>query len=323
MSTVPPWLHALVDDAAVFPPGNASLPDAVQSHREHRASALADLVGPLVLPADGVEGFRLASLAQPADGAHAQPADGAHAQPADGVEGFRLAAHAQPADGAHAQPADKALDVALVGTPDELAAAGPQVAATPSLRLTAVAARVPVGTRHAVDEAVATLRKGIGDTTPIALELPLAGADLDTAWRDAVAAASTHGVRVKLRTGGPTPEAFPTPHELATAVTSLVAQGVAFQCTAGLHHAVRAEDPDDGLVHHGFLNVLLATRASADGADVRTVATILGERSVDVLVEDVHAVGPDALTEARRWFTSFGSCSIAEPVADLRALGLL
>ena len=27
MSTVPPMLRALVDDAAVFPPGNAALPD--------------------------------------------------------------------------------------------------------------------------------------------------------------------------------------------------------------------------------------------------------------------------------------------------------
>ncbi len=40
----------LLDDAAVFPPGNASVPDAVRLHREHRASWFAPLIGPLVVP---------------------------------------------------------------------------------------------------------------------------------------------------------------------------------------------------------------------------------------------------------------------------------
>ena len=40
----------LVDDAAVFPPGNASVPDAVRRHREHRAAWYAPLIGPLVVP---------------------------------------------------------------------------------------------------------------------------------------------------------------------------------------------------------------------------------------------------------------------------------
>lgn len=40
----------LVDDAAMFPPGNASPADAVAAHRRHRRSAYADVVGPLVVP---------------------------------------------------------------------------------------------------------------------------------------------------------------------------------------------------------------------------------------------------------------------------------
>ncbi len=51
MSNTPDLFRALVDDAAVFPPGNASLPDAVSRHREHRATAAADVVGPLLVPA--------------------------------------------------------------------------------------------------------------------------------------------------------------------------------------------------------------------------------------------------------------------------------
>ncbi|SDP20423.1 hypothetical protein SAMN04489867_1722 [Pedococcus dokdonensis] len=47
-----PGLFAgLVDDAAVFPPGNAALADAVRLHRQHRTSGYAACVGPLLVPA--------------------------------------------------------------------------------------------------------------------------------------------------------------------------------------------------------------------------------------------------------------------------------
>lgn len=40
----------LVDDAAMFPPGNAPAAEAVRSHLEHRQAGYADLIGPLVVP---------------------------------------------------------------------------------------------------------------------------------------------------------------------------------------------------------------------------------------------------------------------------------
>ena len=40
----------LVDDAAVFPPGNASVPDAVRRHRAYRGDWFAPVIGPLVVP---------------------------------------------------------------------------------------------------------------------------------------------------------------------------------------------------------------------------------------------------------------------------------
>ncbi len=51
MSTL---LAGLFDDAAVFPPGNATLADAVTAHRELRRSPYAPAVGPLLLRADQV-----------------------------------------------------------------------------------------------------------------------------------------------------------------------------------------------------------------------------------------------------------------------------
>jgi hypothetical protein len=48
---VPALLNGFVDDAAVFPPGNASLSEAVTAHRAIRTSWYADMVGPLLVPA--------------------------------------------------------------------------------------------------------------------------------------------------------------------------------------------------------------------------------------------------------------------------------
>lgn len=49
-SPIPPVFRALVDDAALFPPGNAPMPVAVAEHRHHRSAPYADLVGPLLIP---------------------------------------------------------------------------------------------------------------------------------------------------------------------------------------------------------------------------------------------------------------------------------
>ncbi|WP_137723024.1 hypothetical protein [Prescottella subtropica] len=49
--TVPPLLAGLLDDAALFPPGNVPPGTAVAAHVAHRRSAHRDLVGPFVVPA--------------------------------------------------------------------------------------------------------------------------------------------------------------------------------------------------------------------------------------------------------------------------------
>ncbi|GLZ76901.1 hypothetical protein Afil01_17080 [Actinorhabdospora filicis] len=46
---IPKLFRGFVDDAAVFPPGSASLPDAVRAHLEHRGRWYQDLVGPLLV----------------------------------------------------------------------------------------------------------------------------------------------------------------------------------------------------------------------------------------------------------------------------------
>ena len=46
---MPAAFRALVDDAAVFPPGNVPLDEAAVAHARHRQAPYADLVGPFVV----------------------------------------------------------------------------------------------------------------------------------------------------------------------------------------------------------------------------------------------------------------------------------
>jgi predicted xylose isomerase-like sugar epimerase len=137
---------------------------------------------------------------------------------------------------------------------------------------------------------------------------------------DALAAA---GIAAKLRTGGTSAELYPDEHELATAVHALVTAEVPFKATAGLHHALRNTDPETGFEQHGFLNVMVATDAALRGADVEELAVLLAERDRARVVEQVRTLADNVASRARTAFTSFGTCSITEPVEELAALGLL
>ena len=53
------------------------------------------------------------------------------------------------------------------------------------------------------------------------------------------------------------------------------------------------------------------------------VAAVLAERSARPLAETLRDLNPDAVIRARVAFTGYGTCSIAEPLADLVALGLI
>jgi hypothetical protein len=69
-----PLFAGLVDDAAVFPPGSATLPDAVAAHRRHRTSWYAELIGPLLVPASALP--ELAGLLDSAHGSSFAPRGG-------------------------------------------------------------------------------------------------------------------------------------------------------------------------------------------------------------------------------------------------------
>jgi hypothetical protein len=207
--------------------------------------------------------------------------------------------------------------VSLIASAADLPAAAARVVGDPRLRLAAVEVPV-VADAAAAAGAVRVLDDVLPAGTPAAVELPR------TAARDDildVLAGTAH--RAKLRTGGLRAELFPDPAELAGTLAACVQRGVALKCTAGLHAAVRHTDPATGFAHHGFLGVLLAVDALAAGEPAVVALDRLRESDVGVVVSELRAWPAERWARARAVFTSFGTCSVLEPVDDLVALGLL
>jgi hypothetical protein len=287
-SVVPPPLSGLVDDAAVFPPGSLPLDEAVRAHAGHRQAPYAALVGPFV-----VGDARLPELADLV----ADPLDVA----------VVVAGGAGALDPA-VQWATRSGRLVLRGLEIAMRESDAGDLAPNARRIVT-----------AVDMLVAS--GALDDEVPVSVEPPrLYGAAPTASWLGALDEIAAMDHRLKLRTGGEDADAFPPSTELAACIGAALDRELRFKCTAGLHRAVRHRDPDTGFEHHGFLNVLLATRASLDGAGAEDVVAVLEETDAAVLVEQAT---PDALASAHRWFTSFGSCSVLDPVADLEALGLL
>ncbi len=277
MSTrVPPMLARLVDDAAVFPPGNAPLPEAVAAHQGHRAAWYADLVGPLLVPASAV-------LSGALDG----------------------------------QPE---LDLGIIGDGgvDPLPGAVRALARPSRLRQVEVAVAKRGEDPQPGLARLAEVARGLPGVACFA-EIPLAWGLLGAL--DTVSRLRADGLDLspKFRTGGLAAELFPTPIELAAVICACRDRGLRFKLTAGLHHAIRYTDPETGLVHHGFLNVLAASAVAHAGADVADVAPVLAGTDPVLLVEPVRRL----LDQERPLWIGFGSCSIAEPLDDLVRLGLL
>ncbi len=259
--TVTVLFDRFFDDAAIFPPGNAAMNDAVRAHVAALDSPLARHVGPFVCSASRL------------------PALGAALATAD-ISG---------------------LDLALV-TPAGTAAAAIAAAHDDArLRLRAV----EVSDTQPGD-ALPTVPEG----TLLLVERP-ATAPFDL----------PPDVSLKLRTGGETADAFPDENRLASALEGSLEQDLRFKLTAGLHHAVRHTDPATGFEHHGFLNVVIAVHAALSGSG--DLAAWLAERDASVVGAAVADLDEAARGAVRSRFLSFGSCSIADPVDDLRALGLL
>ncbi|MGH9213938.1 MAG: hypothetical protein ACRD2C_25185 [Acidimicrobiales bacterium] len=144
-------------------------------------------------------------------------------------------------------------------------------------------------------------------------ELP-PGGDVEAAVDEAAASRA----RVKVRCGGLTPDMVPSPRRLAETLVACARRRLPLKATAGLHHPFRHHQADLGGPQHGFLNLLAAGAAAAAGADADELEKVLETEEADggAVVDRVDR-------HARELVVSIGTCSIDEPVGDLRKLGLL
>jgi hypothetical protein len=162
------------------------------------------------------------------------------------------------------------------------------------------------------------------------VEVPLTGAGAGT-----LEALQAAGAFAKLRTGGLTQEAFPSPDVLLAFLERAAELRLAFKATAGLHHPLRGtfrltyeHNPPHGVMH-GYLNLLLAaailwtgggrTRAREalledDPASVRFQADALDWRGL-------RLERPTLAMLRSRFLHGIGSCSFREPLDELSGGG--
>lgn len=281
-TSLPAVWAELLDDAAVFPPGDSPLPAAVAAFCDRRQEWYAGLVGSFVVTDVAVPEV-------PRD--QPVPLSVVVTGGAGAIAGaLRLAGRAgHPVNG---------LEIALRDL-DDLAGNARRVVA-------------------AVDAARA---EGLlDDATPIYVELPQQ--EPGPAWLGAADEVAAAELRLKFRTGGLEAPMHPAAATLAGWIDAALDRETPFKCTAGLHHALR-HTTAEGFEQHGFVNVLLATRLLFDGAPADDAVGVLEERVAGALLERWRAHDDDTLARTRRWFTSFGTCSVTDPLDDLLALGLL
>jgi hypothetical protein len=265
-----------VDDAALFPPGNASMPDAVRGHLDGRVGEWSGVMGLFLCPAS-----RLAELI---------------------TELIKVKPPKPIA-------LSLVIDTGLGGVPKAVS-----IVESRSELLALRMVEMPAPSD--VDEVwLERVSEFVPEDVIRVVEPRRGGPE----WLDGVRRVIEHGSWPKLRCGGLSTENFPSVDEVADFLSVVSGGGVAFKATAGLHKAVRYTD-EQNFTHHGFLNLLVATARSLSGRDVREA---LASTDAEALTAEAKALSDQAAHAVRGVFASYGSCSLAEPIADLEGLGLL
>jgi hypothetical protein len=134
---------------------------------------------------------------------------------------------------------------------------------------------------------------------------------------------------LKMRMGGTVSGSFPSASTVADVLATVRDHRVPIKFTAGLHHPLRHWDSELGVHMHGFINVLMAAMfAYACRLPPKNIETILAdEQSKDFVFSGNVArwldlpIRTELIEDLRRLIVGFGSCSVYEPLHDLKALG--
>ncbi|MCG3126673.1 MAG: hypothetical protein CHACPFDD_01525 [Phycisphaerae bacterium] len=324
-------LRDIIDYAGLFPPASLALPEAVEEFvRQRRHPAAGELVARFICPARklanllAIDAFRRDAEQRPwrlsVLGTAARDAGAWQSSVGEDVE------HIGRFTGACKSAAIEAYETRLS---DDMAG-GP------------AARSVHDVLRRVVERLDAAGRPAVYFEVPLAGEWRRDGGAAMSAigrLRDSVGDRASAAIGVKLRTGGVEASAFPDAERVAFVAAACLESGLPLKATAGLHHPVRHFNAGVGARMHGFLNLfgglaLLASRAV--DAQARVFDELVLQRMLDD--EDAaafrfsdaafawreYAVSVEGIVAARRTLAaSFGSCSIQEPLDDLRALGLI
>lgn len=292
------FLNGFFDYAGLFPPAALPLEQAVAEYRTHVQGNESFMVSRFVLPASQVEA--LSALPGP------HPA--------------RLSVLA-------GTPPPEVFTQALYVAVKHVETAFPDG----TVRAEAVEVRVPdafldnVASFSREMEAAKPLR------VPVYLEAPLRHPNLRAFAREIKQVAGWN-LGLKFRTGGLTPNLIPPSEDLAAGLVAARDVRVPFKCTAGLHHPIRAFHDAFGGMMHGFVNVfgaamLAFARPNFSEADVLRVLDETDPAAFSLSDgfswRDVHLSLAEVSSLRTHVAHGVGSCSIAEPYTDLKALSWL
>jgi hypothetical protein len=290
-------MRAIVDYAGLFPPASLPLASAVGEYAKHREGPFAWVLGRFILPAARLDEFE--------DASHEDvPREGARSWALSALLGSDIEEDIARIEAFNARHRDARAGAVLVDT-------------------------VEIKTHSTRDvERAAELLDRRFDTY---MEVPVVE---DPA--ELLSAIAQTRAKAKIRTGGVTPDAFPSSAQVARFIVRCLGHQVPFKATAGLHHPIRADYPltyaSDApeTTMFGFLNLLLAVAAMHAGLPEQSARAILDERDANAFQFDERgaswrgsSISREVLERARESVTAFGSCSFSEPIGDLRALGLL
>lgn len=289
MSTTPAprtLFQEWIDDAAVFPPGNAPVARAWSEHVELRAGAEGDLLGPLLVGASAVEELTQAATVH---GAHD------HVSPVDVAVVGRTGASVEDVVGAVGSLRDQ-VHVLVAG-------AEVQHDAGDWRRL------VDLGLRTAVE----VPREG--------RDLVRALDDLASGVAEVVGGVDSPSALAKWRTQATAQSPGPDSRQLAEFLMATHERGLAFKLTGGLHRAVApgpgADEP------HGALNVLVATHHLLRGSTLSELTATLEIQDGPALAALLSGLTESEVHTLRDRFVSFGCCGVLDPIGDLVDLGLI
>lgn len=294
MNAIHTLLRQSIDYAGLFPPAGLGMRAAVENYLGYRDGVDAWALGRFIVPASRLAEFEEVVAGSPAG----------------------LAGH-EP------WPLSVLVGPDISGDLEQIAGFQRRHPDTPAM--------LRVDTIEAKADGVGAIRetmRQVPGRLQVYFELPL-----EPDPTDLLAAVVEVGGRAKIRTGGVTPEAFPTSTSLARFIHATIRAELPFKATAGLHHPVRAEyrlTYEAGSargVMFGFLNLFLGTALARDGGTERDTRDILEESSPAAFQVDQDAIswrghrfGREALSRSRHSMISFGSCSFTEPISELQSL---